>query len=65
MRICKIDFKDLREYTIKYGYGKPMPISIGEYKINLIPMAHPRQIGGLGRSNQFWFDEHKKWEQQA
>ena len=59
---CAIDFSSLREYTAKYGYGKLLPVEIGGNKINVLPVAHPRQIGSLGRSNQFWFDEHKTWE---
>lgn len=61
-RVCSLDFKDLRDYTQKYGYGKPIRLKILDRLINVVPLAHPRQIGGLGRSNQFWFEEHKKWE---
>lgn len=61
--VCNIDFKNLREYTQKYGYGTPYPVTICEYKINVIPIAHPRQIGGLGMSSSFWYEEHKRWEE--
>jgi len=61
-KVCSLDFKDLREYTKKYGYGKPIRLKIFDKSIDVVPIAHPRQIGGLGRSNQFWYEEHKKWE---
>ena len=60
--VCNIEFKNLREYTQKYGYGTPYPVIIKNHKINVIPIAHPRQIGGLGMSSSYWFEEHKKWE---
>lgn len=61
--VSNIDFGSLREYTEKYGYGTPYPTVIDDdIEIEVIPISHPRQIGGLGRSSQFWFDEHKKWE---
>lgn len=61
-KVCSLDFTDLRDYTKKYGYGKPIRLKIADTTISVVPIAHPRQIGGLGRSNQFWFEEHRKWE---
>ena len=58
-----IDFKNLNEYTCKYSYGKPVFVQIMGHRINVIPIAHPRQIGGLGYSSEFWKNEHQKWEQ--
>jgi len=60
--VADIDFKSLRDYSEKYGYGMPESIYIEGKHIEIIPLAHPRQIGGLGRSNSFWYNEHKKWE---
>lgn len=60
--VSEIDFSSLREYTEKYGYGTSYPVIIDDIEIEVIPIAHPRQIGGLGGSNKFWFEEHKKWE---
>jgi len=59
--IAYIDYSSLREYTEKYGYGTPRSTEIGDIEIEVMPIAHPRQIGGLGRSKQFWSEEHKKW----
>ncbi|MHB8962476.1 MAG: hypothetical protein ACYC5K_04910 [Saccharofermentanales bacterium] len=61
-KVSLLDFKNLRDYTMKYGYGKPIQLMISNKNLNVIPLAHPRQIGGLGRSSQFWFDEHRRWE---
>lgn len=61
INVCDIKFRSLREYTERYGYAKPFGTAISGKPIEVIPMAHPRQIGGLGRSNAFWFNEHQKW----
>lgn len=61
--IADIDFNSLREYTEKYGYGNPYYIRIHGVDLEVIPLAHPRQIGGLGRSNVCWLEEHKRWEE--
>jgi len=63
--VSNIDFSSLREYVNKYGYGEPVALQIAGRSLNVIPIAHPRQIGGLGRSNKFWYGEHKKWEVKA
>lgn len=62
--VSDIDFSSLRDYTEIYGYGKRKTVDIEGNKIDVIPIAHPRQIGGLGRSNQVWYELHKRWEQQ-
>jgi hypothetical protein len=61
--VVNIDFSSLSEYTNKWGYGTPRPTVIdNDFEIEVIPIAHPRQIGKLGRSNSCWADEHKKWK---
>lgn len=62
-RVCDVDFKNLSDYTNKHGYGNPISVRLSGSSINVMPIAHPRQIGGLGHSSQHWFDEHKRWEQ--
>jgi hypothetical protein len=59
---CSIEFKSLREYTQKHGYGTPLIIKLGTKEIEVILLTHPRQIGGLGRSSTYWSTEHKIWE---
>jgi hypothetical protein len=58
-----IGFINLKEYVLRYGYGKPSTINLDGYKIKVMPIAHPRQIGRLGSSNLFWHNEHIKWEE--
>lgn len=60
--VSDIDFGSLRELTEKHIYGEPVRVRIDGRSIDVVALAHPRQIGGLGSSSQFWFDEHKKWE---
>lgn len=61
--VANIDFSSLHEYTDKCGYGTPRPTVIdNDFEIDVIPIAHPRQIGRLGHSNSYWADEHKKWK---
>ena len=60
--VAKVDFASLQEYVDKYGYGKPLKITIGNCKIEVIPLAHPRQIGALGGHSKKWYEMHQKWE---
>ena len=30
--------------------------------MNVLPLAHPRQIGALGAHNEKWFQCHLQWE---
>jgi hypothetical protein len=60
--VTDFPFKSLREFTLQQGYGMRFPVRISSRMVNIIPIAHPRQIGGLGRSSRFWFDQHAEWE---
>ncbi len=62
-KVAKVDYTSLGEYDEKYGYGKCSKIVIGNRSINVLPLAHPRQIGALGGHSQKWCEKHKKWEQ--
>lgn len=62
-KIARINFSSLNEYTYKFGYGVPYPMEIGNMQIEVIPIAHPRQIGRLGLSSGLWGEVHKKWEE--
>jgi uracil-DNA glycosylase len=44
-------------------YGKVHPVTIEGQTINVLPLAHPRQIAKLGTSSQKWYQLHKKWKQ--
>jgi hypothetical protein len=61
-KVADVDFRSLKEYIILYGYGKPYSVKIGTMEVDVIPFAHPRQIAKLGRSSDFWYTVHQKWE---
>lgn len=63
--ISSFDCRNLNEYAGKYGYAKSTPVSINGRIINVLPLAHPRQIGGLGNSSKRWYDEHRCWEDEV
>ena len=60
-RVADIDFSNLGEYTARYGYGMRTEAVIGGKKINILPLAHPRQIGALGAHSEKWCEMHRKW----
>ncbi len=59
--VCELDFRNLREYAQKNGYGTTLPVQIAGKKLNLLPLAHPRQISQLGRSSVAWYVAHRNW----
>ena len=61
-KVAPVDFSSLAEHTEKYGYGHPVLTTIKGKTLNVIPLAHPRQIGALGAHSERWFNEHIKWE---
>ena len=60
--VASVDYKTLQEYKERYGYGIPTETVIDGKNYKILPLAHPRQIGGLGSHNSNWYDEHQKWE---
>lgn len=42
-------------------YGELHEVVIGDKTINLLPLAHPRQIAKLGQSSHKWFKIHQEW----
>lgn len=61
-KVTDIDFVNLKEYDQKYGYGKSVNISIDGKEYNVLPLAHPRQIGALGSHSETWYNKHQNWE---
>ena len=58
----------LSKFTNKYRklsdfkeYGKPIQIKIEGKTYTIYPLAHPRQVSKLGKSNYKWFDLHQRW----
>ena len=64
-RVADVDYTSLQEYVDKYGYGNRSKTLVGNRTIEVLPLAHPRQIGGLGFHSTKWSQEHKNWEEKS
>ena len=42
-------------------YGQLHKALLGGREINVLPLAHPRQIAKLGKSSAVWYEIHKRW----
>ena len=47
------------------SYGKLHSTQIQGKKIEILPLAHPRQIAQLGRSSVKWYEYHQSWMDNA
>ena len=61
-KVADIPYSSLGEYVELYGYGTKTETTIQGKTIQVLPLAHPRQIGALGAHSEKWFLMHKKWE---
>ena len=61
-RVAEVDFTSMQEYTDRYGYGTKVPVTIAGRRIQVLPLAHPRQIGALGAHSEKWNRLHRQWE---
>jgi uracil-DNA glycosylase len=43
------------------SYGGLHEVQIGSLNLQVLPLAHPRQIARLGRSSLSWFELHQHW----
>lgn len=60
--VTNVPFKSLQEYVDIYGYGTKTQVSIDGRTLNVLPLAHPRQIGALGAHSEKWHRMHQEWE---
>ena len=60
--VAEVPYKSLQEYVELYGYGKATAATIDGHTINVLPLAHPRQIGALGAHSEKWNILHREWE---
>ena len=60
--VADVPYKSLQEYVELYGYGKATAATIDGHTINVLPLAHPRQIGALGAHSEKWNKLHQEWE---
>ena len=61
-RVADVPYTSLQEYCDLYRYGEETEVEICGRKINVLPLAHPRQIGGLGLHSPKWRALHEEWE---
>lgn len=64
-KVTDIPYSSLREYTELYGYGTKTEVFIKGETIKVLPLAHPRQIGGLGMHCKYWQEVHEKWDKEV
>lgn len=57
-------YTDLQAYVDKVGYGTKSKAIINGKEIEVLPLAHPRQIGGLGNHSGKWYQTHSDWVKQ-
>lgn len=60
--VSDVPYSSLGEYVALYKYGTKTSAEIGGKMLEVLPLAHPRQIGGLGKHNDKWFLLHKTWK---
>ena len=61
-KAAKIPYASLQEYCDRCGYGNRSLAEINGKPIEVLPLAHPRQIGALGAHSQRWSHLHQTWE---
>ena len=61
-RVAAVNYKSLQEYVDLYGYGNYSQTTINGKAYNILPLAHPRQIGALGAHSEKWYKLHQEWE---
>jgi len=64
-RVADVGFASLQEFTDRYGYGSTVPVRISDQTIEVLPLAHPRQIGALGAHSEKWNLMHKEWQKRS
>jgi len=61
-RVANVRYKNLQEYVDLYGYGNCSTVTINGKAYEVLPLAHPRQIGALGSHSSKWYNLHQDWE---
>ena len=55
--------RKLREYvTEPHHYGDHHKLTVAGHQLELLPLVHPRQAAGLGRSSLGWGRIHRDWK---
>ena len=61
-KAARVSYSSLNDYEEQYGYGIPSEAVIGGKYMEVLPLAHPRQIGVFGVYNEKWHYTHGQWE---
>ena len=61
-KVAEVPYKSLQEYVELYGYGTITAATVDGHTVNVLPLAHPRQIGALGAHSDKWTKFHQEWE---
>ena len=61
-QVADVSYTTLGEYVDQFGYGRATETVICGKPIQVLPLAHPRQIGALGAHSEKWHRMHKAWE---
>ncbi len=61
-KVAKVNYRSLQESVDLYGYGECSPAVINGKSVNVLPLAHPRQIGALGAHVEKWSHLHAQWQ---
>lgn len=61
-KAADVPYSTLGEYVEMYGYGNPSAVTVGGKHLQVLPLAHPRQIGALGLHSEKWNAMHRAWE---
>lgn len=54
-------WKKLSDFGINDKYGQLHQTMLRDKEIQILPIAHPRQIAKLGRSSEIWYTTHQNW----
>ena len=55
------EWYDLDDLVEANGYGHVVSRQIAGRAVDILPLAHPRQIAQLGPSSEKWFQRHEEW----
>jgi hypothetical protein len=55
-------WRRLRDFD---GYGRLHSATIGAKRYHVLPLAHPRQVAGLGTHSGDWRRRHDDWKERA
>ena len=62
-KVARVPYKSLQDYDEEVGYGVRTEVTIRGKQIEILPLAHPRQIGVFGAYHEIWHRKHTEWEE--